>query len=121
VHAVRLHVVRETRSAADARHEDELLARNAELRHEALHRGQDRVVAAAGTPADLLVGLEVFRRQFQLGHWVFAFCAQFCTGDMAASLSGASCSLFSPSVTFRLALSTMYTGPLDRFFVAQIG
>ena len=32
-----------------------------ELGQEALHRGQDRVVTAAGAPADLLVGLEVLQ------------------------------------------------------------
>ena len=37
--------------------------RDAQLRHEALHRGQDRVVPAAGAPADLLVGLEVLGGQ----------------------------------------------------------
>src|SRR6478672_9314040 len=66
VHAVRLHVVREARRAADARDEDDLLLRDAELRHEALYRGEDRVVAAARAPANLLVGLEVLRGQLQL-------------------------------------------------------
>src|SRR5438045_4509935 len=61
MHAVRLHVVREACGAADPGDEDDLLARQAELRHEALQSGQDGVVAAAGAPADLLVGLEVLR------------------------------------------------------------
>ena len=65
VHPVGLHVVREARGAADAGDEDDLLAREAELGHEALHRGEDGVVAAARAPADLLVGLEVLRRQRQ--------------------------------------------------------
>src|SRR5207253_2645259 len=69
VHAVGLHVVREARRAADARDEHHVLALDAELRHEALHRRQDRVVAATRAPADLLVGLEVFCGQLQLrGH-----------------------------------------------------
>jgi hypothetical protein len=59
VHPVGVHVVREARGAADAGDEDDVLARDAELGHEALHRGEDRVVAAARAPAHLLVGLEV--------------------------------------------------------------
>ena len=46
--------------------EDDALARDAELGHELLDRGEDRVVAAARAPADLLVGLQVLRRQRQL-------------------------------------------------------
>ena len=65
VHPVRLHVVREARRAADPRDEDDLLARDPELGHERLRRREDRVVAAARAPADLLVGLEVLRRQLQ--------------------------------------------------------
>ena len=61
VHPVRLHVVREARGAADPGDEDDVLARDPELGHEALHRGEDRVVAAARAPAHLLVGLEVLR------------------------------------------------------------
>ena len=66
VHPVRLHVVREPRRAADAGDEDDVLARHAELRHERLQRGEDRVVAAARAPADFLVGLEVLG--LELGH-----------------------------------------------------
>src|SRR5881296_336296 len=50
---------------AGARHEHDALARDVELRHEGLHRGQDRVVAATGAPADLLVGLEVLHGQLE--------------------------------------------------------
>ena len=39
----------------------------AELGQEALHRGQDRVVAAARAPADLLVGLEVLQGLLDVG------------------------------------------------------
>ena len=63
VHPVGLHVVREACGAPDAGDEDDVLTWDAELRHEGLQRGQDRVVAAAGAPAHLLVGLEVLRRQ----------------------------------------------------------
>ena len=47
VHPVRLHVVREPSGAPDARDEDDLLALEPELGHEALHGGEDRIVAAA--------------------------------------------------------------------------
>jgi hypothetical protein len=75
VHPVRLHVVREARRAADARHEHDPLALEAELGHEALDDVEDRVVAAARAPAHFLVGLEVLRRQLDepvavaLGHY----------------------------------------------------
>jgi hypothetical protein len=73
VHPVRLHVVREAGGAADAGDEDDALARDAELGHELLDGGEDRIVAAARAPADLLVGLQVLRRQCQLAVAV-AFC-----------------------------------------------
>ena len=63
VHPVRLHVVREARGAADPGDEDDVLALEAELGHERLDGGEDRVVAAARAPAHLLVGLEVLLRQ----------------------------------------------------------
>ena len=63
VHPVRLHVVREPGGAADAGDEDDPLALEPELGHEALHDVEDRVVAAAGAPAHFLVGLEVLRGQ----------------------------------------------------------
>src|SRR5581483_2804313 len=66
VHAVRLHVVGEARSAADPGDEDDLLAREAELGHESLDGREDGVVAAARAPTDFLVGLEVLRREGQL-------------------------------------------------------
>ena len=59
VHAVGVEVVREARRAADARDEHDVLASQAERRQEALHGGEDDVVAAAGAPAHLLVGREV--------------------------------------------------------------
>ena len=73
VHPVRLHVVREAGGAADAGDEDDALARDAELGHELLDGGEDRVVAAARAPADLLVGLQVLRRQRQLAVAVAVF------------------------------------------------
>ncbi len=67
VHAVGVHVVREARRAADAGDEDDVLAAQAELGQEALDGGEDRVVAAAGAPADLLVGLEVLGGERRVG------------------------------------------------------
>jgi hypothetical protein len=46
VHAVGVHVVREAGGAADAGDEDDVLPGQAEFGHEALHGGQDGVVAA---------------------------------------------------------------------------
>jgi hypothetical protein len=63
VDAVRVHVVREAARAADPRDKDHLLGRNAELRQEALHRGEDGVVPATGTPARVLIGREVLARE----------------------------------------------------------
>jgi hypothetical protein len=59
VHPVGVHVVREAGAAADAGDEDDVLLGQAEFGHEALHGGEDGVVAAAGAPAHFLVGLEV--------------------------------------------------------------
>ena len=65
VHPVGLHVVREARGTADPGDEDDPLAREPELGHEALDHVQDRVVAAARAPAHLLVGLEVLRLELR--------------------------------------------------------
>ena len=62
VDAVGVHVVGEAGGAADAGDEDHVLPRDAELGHEHLDGGEDGVVAAAGAPADLLVGGPVLRR-----------------------------------------------------------
>jgi hypothetical protein len=59
VEAIRVHVVREAARATDARNEHHVLARDAELWHQPLHVRENRVVAAAGTPADVLVGFEI--------------------------------------------------------------
>src|SRR5713226_2088026 len=62
VEAVGVHVVREPARAADPGDEDDVLLRDAEVGHRLLRRRQDRVVPAAGAPADVLVGLEVLLR-----------------------------------------------------------
>src|SRR5262249_10517277 len=60
--AIGIHVVREAAGAADARYEDHVLAFDAELGHHFLHLREDGVIAAAGTPADLLIGDKIFSR-----------------------------------------------------------
>src|SRR4029453_17541178 len=55
VHPGGVHVVREAGRPADAGHEHRVLAADAEVGHEQVDGGEDRVVAAAGAPADLLV------------------------------------------------------------------
>src|SRR5215467_4694107 len=59
VEAVGVHVVREPARAADARDEDDVLLRDAQVRHRLLNGRQDRVVSAARAPANVLVGLEI--------------------------------------------------------------
>ncbi len=66
VHAVRVHVVREARRAADTRDEDDVLARDVQLGHEALHRGEDGVVTAPRAPAHFLVALEILRLKAEI-------------------------------------------------------
>src|SRR6186713_2826016 len=63
VHAVGVHVVRETRRATDAGNDHGVLALDPQLRHEALERGEDCVVATAWTPTDLLITGEVLTVQ----------------------------------------------------------
>ena len=63
MHPIRLHVVGEAGGAADPGDEDDPLAREPELGHEALDDVEDRVVPAARAPANLLIGLEVLGRQ----------------------------------------------------------
>src|ERR1700730_5410152 len=58
-----VHVIRKAAGASDARDEDRVLARHAQLRHHLLHLSQDRVVAAPRAPAHFLVGDEVLAGQ----------------------------------------------------------
>src|SRR5580658_8491891 len=55
-----VHVIRKAAGAANPRNEHEFLARDSKVREHGLHRGKNRVVAAARTPANFLVGLEIF-------------------------------------------------------------
>jgi hypothetical protein len=61
VHAVGVEVVREAARAADPGHEHGVLAFDAQGGQELADGGEHGVVAAAGAPADLLVGGEVAR------------------------------------------------------------
>src|SRR5262249_4305982 len=62
--AVGVHVVWEAAETADTGDEHDLFLRNAEFRHYLLNLRQDRIVAAAGTPAHFLIGLEIFASEF---------------------------------------------------------
>ena len=86
VHPVGLHVVREARRAADPGDEDDPLALEAELGHEALDDVEDRVVAAARAPANLLVRLEVLGGQL---HEIAVAVAHASTSAVIASASSA--------------------------------
>src|SRR5690606_16167819 len=50
-------------AAADSRNEHRILRPHAQVRQDLLHLGQDRIVAAAGTPADVLIGGKIGRLQ----------------------------------------------------------
>ena len=67
VEAVGVHVVRETARAADSRDEHDVLLGDPQIGHGLLHRAQDGVVPAAGTPAHVLVGLEILLRVLRGG------------------------------------------------------
>src|SRR5690606_24779187 len=65
-----LDVVRKAARAADAADEHGLRRIGADLRQRALHGLEDRIVAAARAPADLLVALPVLERGLDGGHVV---------------------------------------------------
>src|SRR6266480_2739503 len=76
VEAVRRHVIRKARGAADAADEHRLLALQLQLGARLLYRLEDRVVAAARTPADFLVRGVVLGRELGVadggdGHTIF--------------------------------------------------
>src|SRR5262249_10143565 len=54
----------EAAGTADTGDEHDLFLRNAEFRHYLPNLRQDRIVAAAGTPAHFLIGLEIFASEF---------------------------------------------------------
>ena len=55
VHAIRIHVVRETAAAPDTTDEHSVLRSNSQLGHQRLHGVHHAIVAATGAPANLLV------------------------------------------------------------------
>ena len=59
--AVGVHVIRKPARAADAGDEHDLLARHAQRRQHFFHLGQNRVVAATGAPAHILVAGKIRR------------------------------------------------------------
>src|SRR6185436_9094548 len=79
--------IAEARRAADPGDEDDSFASEAELRHEALDDVEDRVVAAARAPADLLIGLEVLPAQLHETAVSVALCHQESTSAVIASAS----------------------------------
>src|SRR5258708_1042276 len=54
-----VHVIREAAGAADTGNNHEVLALDAQLWKDGLHRGENRVVSAARAPAHFLVGLKI--------------------------------------------------------------
>ena len=70
VETVGLHVIGETRRTADAADEYGVFRLHAQFGHGPLHRLQDRIVAATGTPAHFLVGFPILRAGLDRGHLV---------------------------------------------------
>jgi hypothetical protein len=106
VEAVGVHVVREAARAADPRDEQELLARDAQLRHELLHGREDRVVPAAGAPPDLLVRDEVLAGELRerLGLVTVTSSPSACRRTILTSSltwKGRPATLFTPSASTR--------------------
>ncbi len=60
VHAERIHVVRKTCCTPDAGDEHEIFPAFIQLGKRHLHRFENRVIPAAGTPANLLIGDKIF-------------------------------------------------------------
>src|SRR3989344_7878452 len=63
VEAIGFHIIGETRRAADAADEHGVFGRRADFGHGALHRLQNRIVAAAGAPAYFLIGFPILARR----------------------------------------------------------
>src|SRR5690606_17936745 len=84
VEAVAFDVVGEAARAADTADEHGLRRIGADLRKRALHRLEDRVVAATRAPANLLVGFPILERSLDGGHVVHGFtlalCGERCSG-----------------------------------------
>lgn len=63
VKSVGVHVVGEAAGAADSGDHGEVFAGDPQFWEDLLYGREDRVVATAGAPADVLIGLKVFTRQ----------------------------------------------------------
>src|SRR3546814_16592183 len=57
--AIGFHIIGKARRAADAADDHGIFGRGADLGHRVLDRLHDRILAAAGTPADFLIGLPI--------------------------------------------------------------
>ena len=60
VEAVSVHVVRQTRGAADTRDDGHIIGRGADFGHRFMQAAEHGVVTASGTPANVLIALVVF-------------------------------------------------------------
>ena len=58
--AIRIHVIRETAGAANARDKDNFLPRHTQVGHDLLGLRQEGVIATPWTPAHFLVGNKIF-------------------------------------------------------------
>ena len=67
VEPIRIHVVREPGRAANAGHENDSFARDAEFGHHLLYVVEDCIVPATRTPAYFLIGNEI--SLLQLSRW----------------------------------------------------
>ncbi len=109
VHPVGADVVGEPRSAADPGHEYELLPGTANAGEELLDRGEDRVVAAAGAPPNLLIGLEVGTGVRGGGHLIISRILS----AISETLNGSPATLLRPWASTRnSALITLRSWPV---------
>src|SRR5436853_4027499 len=87
--AVGLHVIGKARRAADTRDEDGILRPDAELGHGPLHGLENRIIAAPGAPAHLLVGGEILGGQFDdLVHLTSLFTGEGRCPDWVPAFAG---------------------------------
>src|SRR5579875_356947 len=100
VEAVGVHKVRKAARASDARNENNILARDAELGHRLLHRREDRVIAASRAPADLLVADEILAGQSR-SHRDQPSKARLMRLVISLTLKGRPCTLLQPKASIR--------------------
>ena len=99
VKPVDVHVIGEAGGTADAGDDDEFLLGHAERREHLLRDVKDRVVAATGTPPNLLVGGEIFLGQLDLAH--DSFDSATIRSRISVALKGRPCTLLSGSTLRR--------------------